>query len=145
MTTLGTMVVVKALLAFRKTMVPAVAETTPSVRVLVPEIVVKAPVLAVVPPMAPGVVSAVAMSAVAIARYAGKPVVFANSACVAVTPTLAVTTTVPDRLGRSMVLLTVAAFPRKVVRVPVFPSSMLPVPVVVIAPPPPLVSMLPPA
>jgi len=31
-------------------------------------LVVKAPVLAVVPPMAPGVVSAVAMSAVAIAR-----------------------------------------------------------------------------
>jgi hypothetical protein len=62
------MVVVYALVAFLRTMVPAVAEAAPSVRVLVPESVVNAPVLAVVPPMAPGVVSAVAMSAVAIAR-----------------------------------------------------------------------------
>ena len=98
-TTLGTMVVVKALLAFRKTMVPAVVETTPSVRVLVPEIVVKAPVLAVVPPMAPGVVSAVAMSAVAMARYAGAPAVaVANNACVAVA-LVAATATVPAALG----------------------------------------------
>ena len=53
-TTLGTMVVVKALVALFRTMVPAVAETTPSVRVLVPVSVVNAPVLAVVPPMAGG-------------------------------------------------------------------------------------------
>ena len=64
-TTLGTMVVVNALVAFLRTTVPAtppVGPATPSVSV------VKAPVLAVVPPMAPGVVSAVAMSAVAMAR-----------------------------------------------------------------------------
>lgn len=69
-TTLGTMVVVNALVAFLRTTVPAVpvGPATPSVRVLVPESVVKAPALAVVPPMAPGVVSAVAMSAEAIPR-----------------------------------------------------------------------------
>ena len=68
-TTLGTMVVVNALVAFLRTTVPAVpvGPATPSVRVLVPESVVNAPVFGVVP-MGPGVVSAVAMSAEAIPR-----------------------------------------------------------------------------
>ena len=83
-------------------------------------------------------------SPAAIARYAGKPVACANKACVAVALVAAVTTTVPVRLGRSMVLLLVAAFPRKIVRVPVTPNSMLPVPMVEMLPPPTLVLMLPP-
>jgi len=68
-TTLGTMVVVKALVAFLRTTVPAVpvGPATPRVRVLVPESVVKSPVFGVVP-IGPGVSSAVAMSAEAIAR-----------------------------------------------------------------------------
>ena len=52
----------------RRTTLPPVPKLVPRVALLVPESVVNAPVLAVVPPMAPGVVSAVAMSAVAIAR-----------------------------------------------------------------------------
>ena len=143
-TTLGTMVVVYTLLAFRKTMVPAVAETTPRVRVLVPEIVVKAPVLAVVPPMAPGAVSAVAMSAVAIARYARAPAVaVANNACVAVA-LVAATATVPVTFGKVAVLPLLAVVPTSVMRFAAMPRPMLPLPLVVMLPPPLLVSMLPP-
>ena len=53
-------------------------------------------------------------------------------------------TNVPPALGRAMVILLVA-LPIKVVRVPEMPRSMYPVPEVVIAPPPLLVLMLPPA
>lgn len=49
---------------------------------------------------------------------------------------VAATATVPVTFGRSMVLSLEAAFPRKVVRVPALPNSMLPVL---------RVSMLPPA